>query len=55
MKNYKNLAKYVETLIDALDDLKMASKKCVQELEVQRRNMYAAAKKMIMLRDGIRQ
>jgi hypothetical protein len=33
VKNYKNLAQYVEQLIDALDDLKVATKKCVQEME----------------------
>lgn len=54
VQNYEQLAKYVAELIDALDDLKVASKKCVQELESQRKQMYEAAKKMIMLRDGIR-
>jgi len=45
----------VEQLIDALDDLKVAMKKCVTEMEEQRKNMFVAAKKMILLRDGIRQ
>jgi hypothetical protein len=38
----------------ALDELKYATKQCVTEMEEQRRNMYNAAKKMIMLRDSIR-
>ena len=54
VKNYNKLAKYVEQLIDALDDLKVSTKKCVTEMEDQRKNMYKAAKMMIMLRDSIR-
>ena len=33
VKNYSKLAKYVEQLIDALDDLKVSTKKCVTEME----------------------
>ena len=45
----------VSQLIDAIDDLKLSTKKCVDEMEEQRRSMYKAAKIMIMLRDGIKQ
>lgn len=55
LKNYRSLAAHVEQLMDALDDLKAASRKCVREMESQRRNMYTVAKKMVVLRDQIRQ
>jgi hypothetical protein len=54
IQNYRSLAAHVEQLMDALDDLKAASRKCVKEMESQRRNMYSVAKKMVVLRDQIR-
>ena len=33
VQNYKNLSKFVEQLMNALDDLKYATKKCVTEME----------------------
>ena len=47
VKNYQKISRHVEQLLDAMDDLKVAAKKCVFEMEEQRRSMYTAAKKMI--------
>ena len=50
----KHMRKHVERLIEALDDMKVAIKRCTSEMETQRQSMYRAAKQMIMLRDDIR-
>lgn len=55
VKNYQSLAQYIELLLDSLDDLKMASKRCVEEMEEQRKSMYNTAKKMIMLKEAIKE
>jgi|TARA_B110001450_G_C17408030_1_gene394548 hypothetical protein len=33
VKNYQRLSKYVEQLTEALDDLKVSTKKCVNQME----------------------
>jgi hypothetical protein len=38
--------------MEALDDLKVATKKCVTDMEEQRKQMFQVAKKMVRLRDG---
>ena len=55
LKNYDKLAKHVEKFIDALDDLQMASKRCVGLMERQRKSMFMAAQKMVILRDAIKE
>ena len=41
--------------MEAIDDLRMSSKKCISDMEDQRKGMYTVAKKMIMLRDSLNQ
>ncbi len=41
--------------MEAVDDLRMATKKCVTEMEEQRKQMYQVAKRMVKLRDGLKQ
>jgi|TARA_B110000285_G_C14925689_1_gene514885 hypothetical protein len=51
--NEKKLAKSVKLFMEAVDDMRMASKKCISDMEEQRKGMYSVAKKMIMLRDSL--
>ena len=50
----KHVRRQVERLVEALDDMKVAIKRCTTEMETQRQSMYRAAKQMVMLRDDIR-
>ena len=50
----KKIAKSVKLFLEAIDDLRMASKKCISDMEEQRKGMYAVAKKMLMLRDSLK-
>jgi hypothetical protein len=47
------IASNVKDLMEAIDDLKVATKKCVTDMEDQRKQMYLVAKKMVKLRDGL--
>lgn len=46
------IASSVKTLMESIDDLKVATKKCVTDMEDQRKQMFVVAKKMVRLRDG---
>jgi hypothetical protein len=50
----KKIAKSVKLFMEAIDDLRMASKKCISDMEEQRKGMYQVAKKMLMLRDSLK-
>ena len=50
----KKIAKSVKLFMEAIDYLRMASKKCISDMEEQRKGMYQVAKKMLMLRDSLK-
>ena len=52
--NQKDIAQNVGIFIEALDDLKFSTNNCVNDMELQRKEMYAVSKKMIQLRDGVK-
>jgi hypothetical protein len=41
------IAMAVKKFMDAVDDLRVATKKCVTDMEEQRKQMYQVAKKMV--------
>jgi hypothetical protein len=47
------IATSVKKFMEAVDDLRVATKKCVTEMEEQRKQMYQVAKNMVKLRDGL--
>lgn len=47
------IAMSVKNFMEAVDDLKVATKKCVTDMEQQRKQMYQVAKKMVKLREGL--
>ena len=55
MQQNTRVGRFVGIFMEALDDLKYATKNCINEMEKYRKDMYTVCKKMILLRDGIRQ
>ena len=54
IQQHTNISDQVVEFMEGLDDLRFATKNCVNQMEAQRKDMYNVCKKMIMLRDGIR-
>ena len=53
IKVYKRLASHIKRFIEALDMLKISTKRCVEDMENQRKAMYQVAKKLIKIRSKV--
>lgn len=50
---YKRLATHIQAVFEALDQHKVASKRCVDSLEAHRKEMYRVARRMMEMKDEI--
>ena len=54
LRSNKSVESYLDTMLEAMEDLKQSCRRCVFELENSRREMFEVSKKMMILRDQIR-